>query len=49
MQTLTGVMGTGIMGVGIIKVVLEDMLYISAIIALFKLVQALDIYIRNNK
>lgn len=49
MQTLTGFTATAALGIGIIKVVLEDVLYISAIIALFKLVQALDIYIRNNK
>lgn len=44
-------MGTleGVIGIGIIRTVLEDMLYISAIIALFKLVQALNIYIKNNK
>jgi hypothetical protein len=33
---------------GIIKTILEFMLYISAIIVLFKAVQALNIYINKN-
>lgn len=42
-----GIIGA-LSSLGIIKVILEIMLYMASIIALFKVVQALNIYIDKN-
>jgi len=48
MQNTGGIIVGGAIGFNIIKAVLEVILYISIIIASFKVIQALNVYINKN-
>jgi len=49
MQSAGGIVVGGVLGLNIIKAILEFMLYITVIIASLKAIQALNVYIKNNK